>query len=69
MRTKNSGAAALNVLVSTLLYNNRQMILPHTAALAPPASGGNITDISLLSPDAQDRLFSSELALPEGLTS
>jgi putative tryptophan/tyrosine transport system substrate-binding protein len=34
---KNSGAAALNVLASTLLYNNRQIILPHTAALALPA--------------------------------
>ena len=34
---KNSGAAALNVLASTLLYNNRQIILPRTAALALPA--------------------------------
>jgi len=34
---KNSGAAALNVLASTLLSNNRQIILPRTAALALPA--------------------------------
>jgi putative ABC transport system substrate-binding protein len=34
---KNSGAAALNVLASTLLSNNRQTILPRTAALALPA--------------------------------
>jgi putative ABC transport system substrate-binding protein len=34
---KNSGAAALNVLASTLLNNNRQIILPRTAALALPA--------------------------------
>jgi putative tryptophan/tyrosine transport system substrate-binding protein len=34
---KNSGAAALNVLASTLLYNNRQIILQRTAALALPA--------------------------------
>jgi putative tryptophan/tyrosine transport system substrate-binding protein len=34
---KNSGAAALNVLASTLLYNNRQTIMPRTAALALPA--------------------------------
>jgi putative ABC transport system substrate-binding protein len=34
---KNSGAAAFNVLASTLLYNNRQIILPRTAALALPA--------------------------------
>jgi putative ABC transport system substrate-binding protein len=33
---KNSGAGALNVLASTLLYNNRQIILPRTAALALP---------------------------------
>ena len=30
---KNSGAAALNVLASTLLNNNRQIILPRTACL------------------------------------
>jgi putative ABC transport system substrate-binding protein len=34
---KNSGAAALNVLASALLHNNRQIILPRTAALALPA--------------------------------
>lgn len=34
---KNSGAAALNVLASALLYNNRQIILTRTAALAMPA--------------------------------
>jgi putative ABC transport system substrate-binding protein len=34
---KNSGAAALNVLASALLYNNRQIILKRTAALALPA--------------------------------
>jgi putative ABC transport system substrate-binding protein len=34
---KNSGAATLNVLASTLLYNNRQIIMPRTAALALPA--------------------------------
>jgi putative ABC transport system substrate-binding protein len=33
---KNSGAAALNVLASTFLNNNRQIILPRTAALALP---------------------------------
>jgi putative ABC transport system substrate-binding protein len=33
---KNSGAAALNVLASTLLYNNRQTILPRTEALPLP---------------------------------
>ena len=34
---KNSGAAALNVLASALLYNNRQIILTRTTALALPA--------------------------------
>jgi putative tryptophan/tyrosine transport system substrate-binding protein len=34
---KNSGAAALNVLASALLYNNRQIILTRAAALALPA--------------------------------
>jgi putative tryptophan/tyrosine transport system substrate-binding protein len=34
---KNSGAAALNVLASTLLFNNRQIILTRTGALALPA--------------------------------
>ena len=34
---KNSGAAALNVLASTLLNNNRQIILPRTTALGLPA--------------------------------
>jgi len=34
---KNSGAVALNVLASALLHNNRQIILPRTAALALPA--------------------------------
>jgi putative ABC transport system substrate-binding protein len=34
---KNAGAAALNVLASTLLNNNRQIIMPRTAALALPA--------------------------------
>jgi putative ABC transport system substrate-binding protein len=34
---KSSGAAALNVLASALLSNNRQLILPHVAALALPA--------------------------------
>ena len=34
---KNSGAAALNVLASVLLYNNRQIILSRAAALALPA--------------------------------
>jgi len=34
---KNSGAAALNVLASTLLNNNRQIILPRTTALSLPA--------------------------------
>jgi putative tryptophan/tyrosine transport system substrate-binding protein len=34
---KNSGAAALNVLASALLYNNRQIILARSAALALPA--------------------------------
>lgn len=34
---KNSGAAALNVLASTLLFNNRQAILARTAALGLPA--------------------------------
>jgi ABC-type uncharacterized transport system substrate-binding protein len=34
---KNSGAAGLNVLASTLLFNNRQIILAHAAALALPA--------------------------------
>jgi putative tryptophan/tyrosine transport system substrate-binding protein len=34
---KSSGAAALNVLASTLLFNNRQLILPRVAALALPA--------------------------------
>jgi putative ABC transport system substrate-binding protein len=34
---KNSGAAALNVLASALLYNNRQIILARAAALALPA--------------------------------
>jgi putative tryptophan/tyrosine transport system substrate-binding protein len=33
---KSSGAAALNVLASTLLYNNRQIILPRVAALGLP---------------------------------
>jgi putative tryptophan/tyrosine transport system substrate-binding protein len=33
---KSYGAAALNVLASTLLYNNRQIILPRVAALALP---------------------------------
>jgi putative ABC transport system substrate-binding protein len=33
---KNSGAAALNVLASVFLYNNRQIILPRAAALALP---------------------------------
>jgi putative ABC transport system substrate-binding protein len=33
---KSSGAAALNVLASALLYNNRQFILPRVAALALP---------------------------------
>ena len=33
---KNSGAVALNVLASALLYNNRQIVLPRTAALALP---------------------------------
>ena len=34
---KNSGAAALNVLASALLFNNRQIILARAAALALPA--------------------------------
>jgi putative tryptophan/tyrosine transport system substrate-binding protein len=34
---KSSGAAALNVLAGTLLYNNRQIILPRVAALGLPA--------------------------------
>ena len=34
---KSSGAAALNVLASTLLYNNRQIIVPRVAALGLPA--------------------------------
>jgi putative ABC transport system substrate-binding protein len=34
---KNSGAAALNVLASVLLFNNHQIILTRTAALALPA--------------------------------
>ena len=34
---KSSGAAALNVLASALLSNNRQLILPRVAALALPA--------------------------------
>src|SRR6516165_295176 len=34
---KNTGAVALNVLASALLHNNRQIILPRTAALALPA--------------------------------
>jgi putative tryptophan/tyrosine transport system substrate-binding protein len=34
---RSSGAAALNVLASALLFNNRQLILPHVAALALPA--------------------------------
>lgn len=34
---KNSGAAALNVLASSVLYNNRQIILTRAAALALPA--------------------------------
>ena len=34
---KNSGAAALNVLASTLLFNNRQIILTRVAALGLPA--------------------------------
>jgi putative tryptophan/tyrosine transport system substrate-binding protein len=34
---KSSGAAALNVLASALLFNNRQLILPRVAALALPA--------------------------------
>jgi putative ABC transport system substrate-binding protein len=34
---KNSGAAALNVLASALLFNNRQIILTRAAALALPA--------------------------------
>jgi putative tryptophan/tyrosine transport system substrate-binding protein len=34
---KNSGAAALNVLASSLLYNNRQIILTRATALALPA--------------------------------
>jgi putative ABC transport system substrate-binding protein len=34
---KSSGAAALNVLASALLYNNLQLILPRVAALALPA--------------------------------
>jgi putative ABC transport system substrate-binding protein len=33
---KNSGAAALNVLASTLLFNNRQIILARAAALGLP---------------------------------
>ena len=34
---KSSGAAALNVLASALLHNNRQLILPRVVALALPA--------------------------------
>ena len=34
---KSSGAAALNVLAGTLLYNNRRIILPRVAALGLPA--------------------------------
>jgi putative ABC transport system substrate-binding protein len=34
---KSSGAAALNVLASALLFNNRQIILPRVAALGLPA--------------------------------
>src|SRR6516164_1829090 len=34
---KSSGAAALNVLASALLHNNRQLILPRVAVLALPA--------------------------------
>jgi putative ABC transport system substrate-binding protein len=34
---KNSGAAGINVLASTLLFNNRQIILPRVAALSLPA--------------------------------
>jgi len=34
---KTSGAAALNVLASAMLYNNRQIILPRVAALGLPA--------------------------------
>ncbi len=34
---KNSGAAALNVLASALLFNNRQIILTRVAALGLPA--------------------------------
>ena len=34
---KNSGAAALNVLASALLFNNRQIVLTRAAALALPA--------------------------------
>jgi ABC-type uncharacterized transport system substrate-binding protein len=33
---KNSGAQALNVLASAMLYNNRQLILPRVAALGLP---------------------------------
>jgi putative tryptophan/tyrosine transport system substrate-binding protein len=34
---KTSGATALNVLASAFLWNNRQIILPHVAALGLPA--------------------------------
>jgi hypothetical protein len=34
---KNSGAAGINVLASTLLFNNRQIILPRVSALSLPA--------------------------------
>jgi putative ABC transport system substrate-binding protein len=34
---KNSGAEALNVLASAFLFNTRQIILPHVAALRLPA--------------------------------
>jgi len=34
---KTSGAAALNVLASAMLYNNRRIILPRVAALGLPA--------------------------------
>jgi putative ABC transport system substrate-binding protein len=34
---KKSGAGAVNVLASTLLFNNRQLILPRVAALTLPA--------------------------------
>jgi putative ABC transport system substrate-binding protein len=34
---KNSGVKGINVLASTLLFNNRQIVLPHIAALGLPA--------------------------------